>query len=46
MLTTEPSIAIIGAAAPLRFRHMVIKGDPDFLLCKLCSHGVEDLIGN
>jgi hypothetical protein len=42
-LTTEPGVAIIGATAPLSFRHVVVKGDPDFLLCKLGCYSIEDL---
>jgi hypothetical protein len=42
-LTTEPCVAIIGATAPLSFRHVVVKGDPDFLLCKLGCYSIEDL---
>jgi hypothetical protein len=45
MLTTEPCVSIVGAATPLRFRDVVVKGDPDFLLCKLCCYSIKDLAG-
>jgi hypothetical protein len=43
-LTTKPSISIIGAAAPLCFRDMVVQMDPDLLLGELSCHSVEDLL--
>jgi hypothetical protein len=41
--TTEPSIPVISAAAPLRFGHMVVQMDPDLLVGQLSRYGVEDL---
>lgn len=45
-LTTEPCVSIVGATAPLCFRHVIVKGNPNFLLCELGCYGVENLNGD
>ena len=46
LLTTEPSVSVISAAAPHRFRDVVVQMNPDLLLGKLGSHSIEDLHQN
>jgi hypothetical protein len=41
--TAEPCISITRAAAPHRFRDMVVQMNPDLLLGKLSGHSVEYL---
>jgi hypothetical protein len=45
-LTTEPRVSIVGATAPLCFRHVVVERDPDLLRCKLRCYSVENLDGD
>lgn len=46
LLTAEPSVSVISAAAPHRFRDVVVQMNPDLLLGKLGSHSIEDLHQN